>query len=342
MKSSSKYDGYMVKDVTSHARKILTVDDDPESVKIIQKSLELHGYLVEFATSGREAIEKISAWKPHLVLLDVNMPDLNGLETLTLLRNSSEYISTIFVSGNSDVEHVIRGLDAGADDYICKPFNPMELIARIRCHLRIKDIRDELNRANAKLKELIDIDDLTGLFNMRSLYQKLDYELDRAGRYNRSVAVVMMDMDHFKSVNDENDHLFGSYVLTEVGKIIRETIRKVDFAARYGGDEFLVVLTETNVEGARQFCERLRESISKQTFSNDTYQKKLTCSIGLAITNPGNRTIDARALVRSADKALYKSKESGRNRVEVDDLALSVLDNKMTMGSDLRSQRNIK
>jgi two-component system cell cycle response regulator len=332
----------MVKEVTTQARKILTVDDDPESVKIIQKSLELHGYMVEAAMSGREAIEKISTWKPHLVLLDVNMPDLNGLETLTLLRNSSEYISTIFVSANSDVEHIIRGLDAGADDYICKPFNPMELMARIRCHLRIKDIRDELNRANTKLKELVDIDDLTGLFNMRSLYQKLDYELDRAGRYNRSVAVIMMDMDHFKSVNDENDHLFGSYVLTEVGKIIRETIRKVDFAARYGGDEFLIVLTETNIEGAKQFCERLRESVSRQTFSNNGYIKKLTCSLGLAITNAGNRTIDARALVRMADKALYKSKELGRNRVEVEDLALSSVEKKTTMGSDLRLKRITK
>ena len=134
-------------------RKILTVDDDPESVKVIRKALEHYGYQVDTAGSGREAIEKISKWGPHLVLLDVNMPDLNGLETLALLRSSSEYVSTIFVSANSDVDHVIRGLDAGADDYICKPFHPQELMARIRCHLRIKDIRDELNRANARLKE---------------------------------------------------------------------------------------------------------------------------------------------------------------------------------------------
>jgi two-component system, cell cycle response regulator len=301
--------------VENQKRKILAVDDDPSSLKMLKKALEWSGYQVETASSGREALEKISDWGPHLVLLDVNMPDLNGIETLAFLRGSQEYVSTIFVSGQSGSEDVIRGLDAGADDYICKPYNPLELMGRIRCHLRIKDIRDELNRANARLLELVDTDDLTGLYNMRSLYQKLDYELDRAGRYGRSVSVVMMDMDHFKSVNDDNDHLFGSFVLSRVGKIIKDTMRKVDFAARYGGDEFLIVLTETNYEGAEIFCERLRSTIEKYKFENDKHKIRLTSSIGFAITATGNKTVDARTLVRHADKALYEAKESGRNRV---------------------------
>src|SRR5690606_4864933 len=162
----------------------------------------------------------------------VNMPGLNGIETLKFLRGNKEYISTIFISGRSDDGDVIRGLDAGADDYITKPFQPTVMLSRIRCQLRIKDIRDELQRANRRLQELVEIDDLTGLFNMRSLYQKVDHELDRAARYNRSVAAIMMDMDHFKTVNDDHDHLFGSYVLGEVGRIIRENIRKIDFGAR--------------------------------------------------------------------------------------------------------------
>jgi diguanylate cyclase (GGDEF)-like protein len=302
--------------VQNQKRKILAVDDDPQTIKIIAKALEFEGYQVEAAMSGRDAIEKIAQWSPNLVLLDVNMPGLNGLETLTFLRQSAEYVSTIFVSGKSDTEDVIRGLDAGADDYICKPFNPLELLARIRCHLRIKDIRDELNRANAKLKELVDIDDLTGLFNMRSLYHKLDFELSRAHRYSRCVAAIMMDMDHFKSVNDENDHLFGSFVLNQVGQIIRDNIRKIDFGARYGGDEFLIVLTETSIEGTRVFCERLREVIAGFQFKNDRHEKRLTASIGFAITDPENKNVDGRTLVRYADRALYQAKQLGRNRVE--------------------------
>lgn len=297
-------------------RKILAVDDDPESLRIVRKALEWEGYIVETATSGEEAITKIMKWSPHLVLLDVSMPGLNGIQTLQFLRSSTEYVSTIFLSAHSSPEAIVQGLDAGADDYICKPFVPTELLGRIRCHLRIKDIRDELARANSRLKELVDTDDLTGLFNMRSLYEKLDYELDRASRYNRSVAVIMMDMDYFKSVNDENDHLFGSFVLSQVGKLIRENMRKVDFAARYGGDEFLIVLTEIHSEGALIFAERLKKLIEGWIFKNDRHEKKLTASIGLAVTPPGQKDVDARSIVRAADRALYKAKESGRNRVE--------------------------
>jgi two-component system, cell cycle response regulator len=297
-------------------RKILAVDDDPESLRIVKKALEWEGYMMETAKSGEEAITKIMKWSPHLVLLDVSMPGLDGIQTLQFLRSSTDYVSTIFLTAQSNPEHIVQGLDAGADDYICKPFVPVELLARIRCHLRIKDIRDELTRANSRLKELVDTDDLTGLFNMRSLYEKLDYELERASRYNRSVAVIMMDMDYFKSVNDENDHLFGSFVLSQVGKLIRENMRKVDFAARYGGDEFLIVLTEINPEGALVFAERLKKLIEGWVFKNDQHEKKLTASIGLAVTPPGSKEVDARSIVRAADRALYKAKDSGRNRVE--------------------------
>jgi diguanylate cyclase (GGDEF)-like protein len=152
---------------------------------------------------------------------------------------------------------------------------------------------------------------------MRSLYRRLDFELDRARRYNRQVCAIMMDLDHFKRVNDQHDHLFGSHVLAEVGQMIRENIRKVDFAARYGGDEFLIVLTELNLEGAETFANRLRQRIEAATFKNDHYSMRLTASLGLALVNPNQQDVDARALVRYADRALYEAKERGRNRVEI-------------------------
>ncbi len=302
--------------IENQKRKILVVDDDETNRDLVGKALEHEGYQVERAEDGQSGLDKIREWRPHLVLLDVNMPGLNGLETLAKLRTREEYVSVVFVSANSKREDILTGLDAGADDYVCKPFDILELMARVRAQLRIKDLRDDLKRANERLRELVDIDDLTGLFNMRSLYKRLDFELDRARRHNRSVCVIMMDLDYFKRVNDQHDHLFGSFVLTQIGKMIRENIRKVDFAARYGGDEFLLVLTEINLEGAMTFANRLRQKIADQTFKNDHFSIQLTASMGLSLANPNESEIDARALVRYADRALYKAKENGRNRVE--------------------------
>lgn len=302
--------------IENSKRRILVVDDDLASRKLVSLSLQHEQYQVQQAESGQEALRMMDDWHPHLVLLDMSMPKLNGLETLSKLRAKDEYVSVLFLSGKSKTEDVIRGLDAGSDDYICKPFEVLELLARVRTQLRIKDLNDALRRANERLKELVDIDDLTGLFNMRSLYKKLDFELDRGRRYGRGVCVLMMDLDHFKTVNDSNDHLFGSFVLTQVGKIIRETMRKVDFAARYGGDEFLVVLTEITPEGAQIFAERLRSRIEQKTFTSGDYSINLTASIGISVVNPKTTEIDGKELVRSADRALYQAKEKGRNRVE--------------------------
>ncbi|MGE0527268.1 MAG: diguanylate cyclase [Bdellovibrionales bacterium] len=305
--------------IENKKRRILIVDDDETQRRLVAKALGFEGYQVEQAESGQVALKRMTEWRPHLILLDMNMPGLNGLETLARMRDRDEYVSVIFVSANSGTEDVIRGLDAGGDDYICKPFEVLELLARVRTQLRIKDLNDSLKRANDRLQELVDIDDLTGLFNMRSLYKKLDFELDRARRHNRSVCVLMMDLDRFKKVNDSNDHLFGSHVLSQVGQLIRENIRKVDFAARYGGDEFLVVLTEIILEGASTFADRLRKRIEATTFQNEIHSVRLTVSIGLAIANPNEIEIDARSLVRYADRALYRAKERGRNRVEIFD-----------------------
>lgn len=301
--------------IENESRHILVVDDDPQSLKISRVALEHEGYIVQTADSGEKALELSGSFRPHLILLDVSMPGLNGLETLRKIRDKESYTAVIFLSGKSSPEDVISGLDAGANDYIRKPFDVTELLARVRAQLRIKDLNDRLKSANDRLKELVDIDDLTGLFNMRSLYKKLDFEIERARRYERSLAVVMMDLDHFKQVNDSNDHLFGSYVLAQVGKMIRDNMRKVDFAARYGGDEYLIVLTEISEEGARVFCERLCRAISEASFEKDDFKVQLTASLGFSVTSPAHEEIDARGLVRKADRALYLAKDQGRNRV---------------------------
>lgn len=298
----------------SKSRRILVIDNDSDSLEILLEPLRWEGYDARGVTTEAEAHRLVESWVPHVVILDWMTPSMAGLRILRAVRERLAHVSCVFVSENSSTDAIIEALDSGADDYIVKPFVPLELLARIRSQLRIRDLHEQLLFANEKLKELVDTDDLTGLYNMRSLYQRLDFEMERGRRFQRDVCVVMMDMDYFKTVNDGHDHLFGSYVLSEVGKIIRANTRNIDIPARYGGDEFLVVLTETNHEGAIHFCERLRENIQRTTFRNGDDSIKLTASLGFAITIPGEN-ISAKELVRRADHALYDAKRGGRNQV---------------------------
>jgi diguanylate cyclase (GGDEF)-like protein len=298
---------------------LLLVDDDVDNLALIGALLQHEGYRVMQAESAETAAEILCSHVPDLILLDINMPGLSGLDLLADIRKKEPYIAVIFVSARSETQDVVRGLDAGADDYVCKPFEPVELLARVRAQLRIKDIKDQLSAANAKLQELVDIDDLTGLFNMRSIYQRLEGEIARCKRYSRAIGVIMLDMDHFKTVNDTNDHLFGSFVLAEVGKLIKGSIRQVDFAARYGGDEFLIALSETSVDGARRFAERLLKVIAAYEFVKDGNRMHLTASMGVCVGAPSLADVDARSLVRAADHALYEAKHAGRNCIKVYD-----------------------
>ncbi|MCB0376864.1 MAG: diguanylate cyclase [Bdellovibrionales bacterium] len=300
--------------------KILLVDDDHDNLKIVGRLLEKAGYEILAVDSGAKGLEAIDDFRPDLILLDVNMPGMDGMQTIQRLNEKKVTAAVVFVTANTDTDDVIRGLDAGALDYISKPFSGMELLARVRAQLRVIKLQNELREANKKLQSMVDIDDLTGLYNMRSIYEKVDNEIERSRRYGHGVAVVMLDMDNFKRVNDNHDHLFGSFVLSEVGKIIKDTMRSVDFAARYGGDEFLICLTHTGMEGALIFCERLRKALEKHDFVSGPDSIKLTGSMGCAVILGGEPPIDARSLVRYADKGLYTSKETGRNKVTPVDL----------------------
>jgi diguanylate cyclase (GGDEF)-like protein len=300
---------------------ILVVEDERDIAELISLHLKREGHTVTVVENGENAVQQVESQKFDLIIVDWMLPGVSGLDLCKKWRAGQDtYASKVpifMVTARAHTSDIVLGLEMGADDYITKPFKVVELLARVRAQLRIKDLNDKLTKANERLKELVDIDDLTGLFNMRSLYKKLDFELDRARRHDRSIAVIMMDVDHFKKVNDHHDHLFGSWVLSQIGKMIRENIRKIDFAARYGGDEYLVVLSEINREGTMVFTQRLREKIAARTFTNDNFSINLTASFGVAVVNPNQNNVDARELVRLADKGLYLAKENGRNRVEV-------------------------
>ncbi len=311
------------------SQKILIVDDDPQVSNLMTVILESCGYKVIVAESGGEALKRLSEIAPYLVLLDINMPGLSGLETLEIVRKKEDYTPVVLVSGNSDTQDVIKGLEAGADDYIRKPFNPHELVARVKTQLRIKNLTDKLFWANKRLKELVQIDDLTGLYNMRSTYDRINLEISRNKRFGSGICVIMMDMDHFKRVNDDHDHLFGSFVLKEIGGIIKNSMRDVDFGARYGGDEFMIVLTSTGYEGAMKYAQRLRKAIQTYDFNDGERRMNLTMSIGLAVLNPNaSINLSAEKLVQWADKALYESKKTGRNKVRGFNLNQKIMNKK--------------
>lgn len=293
--------------------RVLVVGADEGSRETVLEPLRWEQWDVRGVDSFSSILIDLDGWRPQIVLLDLS-PGERGNRLLRECRRHLPNASVVYLSDDSATQAIIEAFDQGADDYILKPFVPLELLARVRNQIRIRDLQEQLIYANEKLKELVDIDDLTGLFNMRSLYQRLDFEIERARRFNRDVCVIMMDMDNFKSVNDGHDHLFGSFVLSEIGKILKSSTRNIDIPARYGGDEFLVVLSEVNAEGARLFCERLRKTIERTTFTNGEDSIQLTISLGYSML-PAKEAIAARDLVRRADHALYEAKRTGRNRV---------------------------
>lgn len=295
-------------------RPILVLDEDPQTLELLAEPLRWEGYDVRALTNANEASEFLNYWKPQMIIIDPDFSQIDGIKYLNSLTPYLDTTALVVVSSNQSKEHIAQCLDMGASDYICVPFVDTEFLARVRAQLRFRDAKEDLIESNKQLQELVEIDDLTGLFNMRSIFQKLEFEMERGKRFNRPVTVVMMDMDRFKCVNDGHDHLFGSFVLSEVGKIIKSSTRTVDIPARYGGDEFLIVLSETPLAGVEQFCERLRSRIEQSTFAQGKDSIKLTVSMGFCASAAADFT-SAKELVRRADRALYEAKKLGRNRV---------------------------
>jgi two-component system cell cycle response regulator len=295
-------------------RCIFVLDEDKDSLDLLIEPLRWEGYDVRGFTSPQIASEALNYLRPQLVIIDPDFTSNNGVTFLEALIPTLQTIPIIITSAESTTEKITQYLDLGAADFISSPFVPLEFLARVRTQLRVRDMQEELLESNQKLQNLVEIDDLTGLFNMRSLYQKLEFEIERSKRFLRPVTVVMLDMDRFKSVNDGHDHLFGSFILSEVGKIIRSCTRSIDIPARYGGDEFLIVLSETPLSGVNFFCERLRKRVEEFVFAQGKDTAKLTLSIGFA-TLDASENILPKELVRRADMALYEAKRQGRNRV---------------------------
>jgi len=304
--------------------KILLVDDIAINLELQKAYLQGSGYDVVLAMDGEEALRKVYEEKPDLILLDIMMPKKNGYEVCRLIKNDPEtrFIPVIMVTALKDIEDKIKGIEAGADDFISKPFNKTELMARVRSLLRLKFLHDELenkmeqlDEARKELQQLAITDGLTGLFNYRYFRSQLDHELERARRHNLELSLIMIDIDFFKSYNDTNGHPAGDVVLKIIADAVRENIRKIDIPCRYGGEEFILILPDTGKTAAVVVAEKIRDLIEKMPFKNQEKQPngKLTISIGVATFPEDGAT--SNELVENVDANLYKAKQSGRNKV---------------------------
>lgn len=304
-------------------QRILVVDDHPDNVEIIDARLSSRGYLIESASNGQEALEKVYQNPPHLILLDVMMPLMDGFEVSRRIRGDSTlpYIPIILVTARGETQDKVEGLDAGADDYLTKPINFPELEARVRSMLRIKKLQDELDRQNRELEQVNErlrrlsiTDGLTGLYNHRHVHELLHEEHERIKRSGEYLAVTMLDLDRFKLLNDTHGHPTGDLVLAETARILRENAREIDMIGRYGGEEFIAILPGAAEDEAAGFAERVRCAVEEFVYRDDGKEIRMTVSAGVASGREGDYDAPDE-LIKRADKALYAAKEGGRNRV---------------------------
>ena len=296
--------------------KILVADDDPVSRTLVETHLRSWGHEVVTADDGETAWEELQKEDcPKIAILDWMMPNRDGLDSCTALRaiETDSYVYIIFLTSRSSKKDVVKGLDAGADDYIVKPFDYNELRTRVRAGARIVELQDKLRAALQASEFQASHDSLTSILNRSAILEILGKELSRARRVKSPLSVIMLDIDHFKQVNDVLGHQAGDQVLKEVARRITSSIRQYDHCGRYGGEEFLVVVPGSDRRQAWEIAERLKHVVSERDIPVDHKSVHITISLGLAEFK-GSEDMDE--LIRKADAALYRAKGLGRNRVE--------------------------
>lgn len=311
----------------SNGKTILVVDDVPVNIQLLNTYLSAEGYNVISAKDGSEAMDKVKEHHPDLVLLDVMMPKMSGYEVCKAVKSdeATKYIPVILVTALNELEDKIKGMDSGADDFLSKPFNKLELLVRVRSLLRIKYLHDELQekvvelqKTKDELRQLAITDGLTGLYNYRYFKDQLQQELNRARRHDLNISLIMIDIDHFKHYNDKNGHPAGDEVLRGIARLLKDNIRNIDIAARYGGEEFSLILIETDKTSAKFVAEKIRKLVEENSFEFEGSQPdgKLTISSGVATFPEDGEDLDN--LVNKADQRLYLAKQAGRNVIFVD------------------------
>lgn len=315
-------------------RRVLIIDDEESVRDLLHSALTGEGFDVEVAADGLEGFQKAQQYKTDVILLDIMMPDIDGYEVLQRLRQEEKTrnIPVLVLTARADHDDRVLGLEAGAVDYVTKPFFLRELVARIRIHLQLKEYEEQLTQKNRELEEYSDLllqlnarleemarrDELTGIGNRRALNEQLVSTHSFSRRYTRPYSIIIVDLDHFKNYNDLYGHQKGDAVLKAVADTIRSACRETDFVARYGGEEIVVLLRESGHTSSQRIAERIIQSIENLGIPHENNQgyAVVTASAGIATFCPmKNPDEDWEAVLKRSDEALYKAKNTGRNRV---------------------------
>jgi diguanylate cyclase (GGDEF)-like protein len=302
----------MEKNTKPSNQTILIADDNKVIIKLVQELLTRAGYHVVEAYNGKQALEAIPLVHPDLILLDVDMPGISGFDTCRAIKQNphSADIPVLFVTVCADRKDIIGGFAAGGQDYILKPFTKEELLARVQTHLALRQAQQELQASMIRYQKLSVLDDLTGLFNTRYLYQTLQERLDN--HQDQPLSVVFIDIDNFKHVVDTYGHLHASSTIAELAEVILPLLPEKCYGVSYGGDEFVVVLANHNRTEGFLFAEQLRATIEQTRFLTFCdHNIHITVSCGVATCPDDALTLTD--LLEKADHALFESKRQGRN-----------------------------
>ena len=300
---------------------ILIVDDVEDNLEILEDLLTFDGHNVQTVRSGEAALKRVQESRPDLILLDILMPEMDGFEVCTRLKadESTKDIPVVFVSSMSDIEYKVKGFKVGGVDYINKPFHHAEILVRVNTHITMLRLRKNLEEQNTKLERLANTDYLTDLYNRRRFFQAAEDEFSGAIRSRNPISITLIDLDHFKQVNDTYGHLVGDHVLIHVAKIIRTHCRVSDVAARYGGEEFIILHPSIDRQNAFQVAERIRKGVEAKPFLLEGNEIGVTLSAGVVDTKVCRDFSRIDDVLGLADKALYRAKDAGRNQVVVFD-----------------------
>ncbi len=296
-------------------KNLLVVDDIEINIDILVELLS-DKYEVTVALDGASALEIVEEEDINLILLDIMMPNMDGYEVCTVLKNNPKTmnIPIIFITAKIDEDSIEKAYEVGGVDYITKPFKPKELLARVKTQLTIQDLIYNLEESKKELLLLASIDPMTQLYNRRYFTNTSEHLLDLAKRENKDVSIIMIDIDKFKRINDTYGHQTGDKVIIDVANKLLKHQRKSDIVCRFGGEEFVIFLPNTSLDGANIVAQKIRKDIEESAVLEKDLILKFTVSIGISVVDIQNE-INIEESIKRADKALYQAKESGRNKV---------------------------
>jgi len=296
---------------------ILVINDRRDDLELYSKILKTAGYGVIQAINGKEGLDQARQFLPDLILLDIEMPDMRGFEVCARLKEdpATMPIPVLIITAHSrDVVDRVRGLDLGADDYLITPIDRAELLARIRARLRIYQLETELRQKNLELQHMAITDSLTQVYNRQYLMNYLDEMLAQHRHSEQPLTLLILDIDHFKAINDDYGHLQGDRTLAEVVAVLKNEVHANAVLARYGGEEFAIVLPETNLETACRLAEQICQAVRTYAFTGPTPDRPIRLTVSIGCTSVVPTDLNRDALIRRADTALYEAKRAGRDQ----------------------------